>query len=108
MKNLFRVAPSLVVILMAACSSSPLPSSSDAMRTVTYRNETIQLARTYADFHDYSDESDRHGLTSLGCSDFHYSSSPQGPPEAPRLGHVLKVQPSCSAAVWAGLVVIEA
>ena len=53
-------------------------------------------------------ESNRRGLTSFDCSDFHYSSPPQGPPEAPRLGHVLMDQPSCSAADWAGLVVIEA
>ena len=33
---------------------------------------------------------------------------PQGPPEASGLGHVLMVQPSCSAADRAGLVVVEA
>ena len=46
------------------------------------------------------------GLTVLG-SDFFSSSPPQGPPEAPRLGHVLMVQPSCSAADLAGLFVDE-
>ncbi len=44
----------------------------------------------------------------FGCSVFPSSSPPQGPPEAPRLGHVLMVQPSCSAADWASLVVVGA